>query len=88
MAPPRSPTVPYPMHVCSADGIVYDQKRAVWYGMPEIGEKLCCPSCGAAMEGGPPEPPIRIFFCYQCGTTYDKQRAAWYGLAYHVPGAR
>ena len=78
------PTVAYPMHVCTADGIVYDQRRSQWYGLGEIAEKLCCPACGARMETEPKVPPIRIFFCYQCGTTFDRTRGAWYGLSYHV----
>ena len=79
--------VPYPMHVCGNDGVVYDARRAAWYGMPEVGETLHCPGCGAGMEGEPKEPPTRIFFCYQCGITYDKGRGAWYGVAYHAPDA-
>jgi hypothetical protein len=75
--------VPFPMFVCAADGVVYDRRRDRWYGMPEVGEKLCCPACGGAMEVEPKEPPAQIFFCYQCGTTYDKPRSMWYGLAYH-----
>lgn len=82
-APPRT-TVPYPMHVCATDGVVYDQHRAQWYGLPTIEDRLCCPACGSRMEVEPKEPPVRVFFCYQCGTTYDKARAVWYGLAYHA----
>jgi len=82
---PSNPRVPYPMFVCAAEGVVYDQRRAQWYGLPEIGEKLHCPACGSAMEGEPKDPPVRIFFCYQCGTTYDRSRSAWYGLTYHHP---
>ncbi len=84
MAPPPRSTVAYPMHVCGTDGVVYDQARSQWYGLPQIGEKLCCPGCGSAMETEPKEPPIRLFFCYQCGTTYDRARGTWYGLAYHA----
>jgi hypothetical protein len=81
--PPRQP-VPYPMHVCATDGIVYDQKRGQWYGVPEVHDRLCCPACGNAMESEPKGGSPRVFFCYQCGTTYDKSRAAWYGLAFHA----
>ncbi len=87
MASPSQPAVAYPMHVCATDGVVYDQRRAAWYGLPTIGEKLCCPACGGRMESEPKEPPARLFFCYQCGTTYDKARGTWYGLAYHVASA-
>jgi hypothetical protein len=83
MTGPANPRVPYPIFVCAAEGIVYDQRRSQWYGMPEVGAKLCCPACGAAMEGEPKEPPVRMFFCYQCGTTYDRTRTLWYGLSYH-----
>lgn len=79
--PPR--TVAFPMHICAGDGVVYDQKRDQWYGVPEVGDHLRCPACGSPMESEPKEPPIRIFFCYQCGTTYDKHRSRWYGLSYH-----
>lgn len=82
--PPRA-GVAYPMHVCVADGVVYDQRRSTWYGLPEIGEKLCCPVCGAAMDHEPVEPPVRVFFCYECGTTYDRQRGVWFGVAFHEP---
>jgi len=84
MSGPTRPTVAYPMHVCAADGIVYDQRRGQWYGLPEIGDTLCCPACGNRMDAEPKTPPIRVFVCYQCGTTFDRSRAAWYGLAYHV----
>ncbi len=87
LSAPATARVPYPMHVCAADGVVYDERRTKWYGLPEIGEKLHCPACGSAMEGEPKEPPTRIFFCYQCGTTFDKLRSVWYGLAYHAPTA-
>lgn len=83
MAGPPKAAVAYPMHVCAADGVVYDTTRGQWYGIGEVGEKLCCPACGSGMESEPKEPPARVFFCYQCGTTYDKLRKAWYGLAYH-----
>jgi hypothetical protein len=83
MTDPKTPAVPYPMHICAADGVVYDRRRDKWYGTPEVGDKLCCPACGGAMDSEPTEPPIRIFFCYQCGTTYDKVRASWYGLSAH-----
>ncbi len=86
MASPRGRDVPFPMHVCAVDGVVFDEKRDRWYGLPEIGEKLCCPVCGQAMEGEPPEPPVRLFFCYQCGTTFDKGRSAWYGIVPHLAG--
>ena len=79
--PPK--VVPFPMHVCPVDGVVYDVRRSQWYGLPEIKEKLCCPACGSAMETEPKEPPVRVFFCYQCGTTFDRTRGAWFGLAYH-----
>lgn len=82
-APPTHAPVPYPMHVCATDGVVYDQKRSQWYGLPPIENRLCCPACGGRMESEPKEPPARVFFCYQCGTTYDKTRSSWYGLAYH-----
>lgn len=85
---PAPAKVPYPMHVCAADGVVYDERRGNWYGLPEIGDRLHCPACGSKMEGEPKEPPTRIFFCYQCGTTYDKVKGAWYGLAYHLPASR
>lgn len=80
---PSNPTVPFPMFVCVHDGVVYDLKRDLWHGLPEVDAKLCCPICGAAMDKEPKDPPHRIFFCYQCGTTYDKERASWFGLAYH-----
>jgi ribosomal protein L37AE/L43A len=85
--PKRGQVVAYPMHICASDGVVYDQRRGAWHGLPEIGDKLCCPACGSAMEGEPKEPPVNIFVCYQCGTTYDKGRKTWYGLAYHAPSA-
>lgn len=71
------------MHVCAADGVVYDQRRQAWYGLPEAGDRLFCPACGHAMESEPPEPPRRLFFCYQCGVTFDKVRNGWYGLTFH-----
>jgi hypothetical protein len=83
---PTRPAVPYPMHVCGADGVVYDERRDRWYGTPEeVGEKLHCPACGTTMEAAPREPPVRVYFCYQCGTTFDRVRGAWYGLAFHTP---
>ena len=85
MTGPAKPAVAYPIYVCSAEGVIYDLRRGQWHGLPEVGEKLCCPACGAAMEGEPKEPPTRMFFCYQCGTTYDKSRSVWYGLTYHLP---
>lgn len=84
MAGPQRSAVAYPMHVCGVDGVIYDQRRSQWYGLPEIGEKLCCPACGSRMDTEPKEPPVRVFFCYQCGTTYDRNRSTWYGIAYHV----
>ena len=86
-SPSRGPVM-YPMHVCAADGVVYDQKRGNWYGLPSIEERLCCPGCGNSMESEPRDAPARVFFCYQCGTTFDKSRGAWYGLAYHAPPVR
>ena len=86
--PPKGQIVPYPTHVCSTDGVVYDQRRQQWYGLPEVADKLCCPACGGAMEGEPHEPPVQMFVCYQCGTTYDKARKTWYGLVYHHSPAR
>jgi len=87
LTPPPGRQVAFPMHVCGADGIVYDEKRAMWYGLPEVGTKLCCPGCGAAMDGEPKEPPVRIFVCYQCGITFDRATTSWFGLAYHAaPG--
>lgn len=88
MGSPTKPTVQFPMHVCGVDGVVFDERRGSWYGLPEIDSKLCCPICGSAMEVEPKEPPVRMFFCYQCGTTFDKQRTSWYGLAFHLPTAR
>ncbi|MHB1435766.1 MAG: transposase family protein [Thermoplasmata archaeon] len=85
MAGPNRPVVPYPMFVCTIDGVVYDRKRQLWYGLPEIGEELHCPLCGAKMEGEPSQPPVRIFFCYQCGTTFDRSRSTWYGVAPQAP---
>ena len=82
---PPNPGVPYPIFVCTVEGVVFDQRRAEWHGIPESLEKLCCPACGHPMEREPKEPPVRMFFCYQCGTTYDRSRPAWYGLAYHQP---
>ncbi len=84
MAPPPRANVPFPMHVCATDGVVYDQRRAQWYGLPAIGPTLCCPACGQRMESEPKDAAPRVFFCYQCGTTYDKAREAWYGLVYHL----
>ncbi|HEV2231598.1 MAG TPA: hypothetical protein VGS18_05385 [Thermoplasmata archaeon] len=84
MAGPQRAAVAFPMHVCGVDGVIYDQRRSQWYGLPEIGEKLCCPACGARMDTEPKGPPVRVFFCYQCGTTYDRNRSTWYGIAYHV----
>ncbi|MGA7923140.1 MAG: hypothetical protein WCA77_04115 [Thermoplasmata archaeon] len=81
--PAAGRTVPFPMHVCAADGVVYDQQRDQWYGMPEIGNSLNCPACGGGMEFEPKEPPVRIFFCYQCGTTFDKMGGQWFGLSAH-----
>jgi hypothetical protein len=88
MRGPTAPTVPYPIHVCATDGVVYDERRAAWYGLPELTEKVACPGCGGRMEGEPNEPPVRMFFCYQCGITFDRNRASWYGLAYHLPQPR
>jgi hypothetical protein len=85
MTGPARPKLPYPMHVCASDGVVYDERRTTWYGLPEIERSVHCPACGAAMESAPKEPPVRVFFCYQCGTTYDRVRGTWYGLAYHRP---
>lgn len=86
IGPPSGRTVAYPMHTCAAEGVVYDERRGSWYGLPEIGDRLNCPACGGAMDAEPKEPPIRIFFCYQCGTTYDRLRGTWYGLtAHHNP---
>jgi ribosomal protein L37AE/L43A len=82
--PPHSTAVPYPIFVCAHDGVVYDLRREVWHGLPEVNAGLCCPICGGRMEFEPKEPPHRIFFCYQCGTTFDKERTAWFGLAYHL----
>ena len=83
--PSSASAVPFPMYVCGHDGVVYDRRRDSWHGLPEVGEKLCCPICGSSMEFQPKEPPHRIFFCFQCGTTFDKELSAWYGLAYHLP---
>ncbi len=83
MAGPAAPAVAFPMFVCPHDGVVYDQKRDLWHGLPEVDAKLCCPVCGGEMEKEPKDPPHRIFFCYQCGTTFDKERSSWFGLAYH-----
>jgi len=83
MTGPSKPKLPYPMHICAADGIVYDERRTQWYGLPEIGETLHCPACGSRMEGTPRDPPVRIFYCFQCGTTFDRVRQTWYGLVYH-----
>ena len=83
MAAPRSLQVPYPMFLCAIDGLVYDLKRDTWYGVPPVGDRLCCPICGNGMDAEPKEPPTRLFACYQCGTTFDKARTTWYGLAYH-----
>ena len=85
MAAPPNSRVPFPMFICANDGIIYDQKRTAWYGVPEIEGRLHCPACGSAMDSEPKVPPVRIFFCYQCGTTYDRTRSLWYGLAYHHP---
>ncbi len=86
MAGPANPAVAYPVFVCAADGVIFDQRRAEWHGMPEVRDRLCCPACGAPMEREPKDPPARMFLCYQCGTTYDRTRAVWYGLAYHAAG--
>jgi len=83
--PSSASTVPFPMYVCGHHGVVYDRRRDSWHGLPEVGEKLCCPVCGGAMEFQPKDPPHRIFFCFQCGTTFDKEQGTWYGLAYHLP---
>jgi predicted nucleic acid-binding Zn ribbon protein len=80
---PASPTVPFPIFVCPHDGVIHDQRRELWHGLPDAIPKLHCPICGAAMEFEPKDPPHRIFFCYQCGTTYDRERSAWFGLAYY-----
>ncbi len=87
LALPPGRSVPFPMHVCATDGIVYDERRSQWYGLPEVEAKLHCPGCGAAMEGEPPTPPSRVFVCYQCGITFDRATSAWFGLAYHSSGA-
>jgi ribosomal protein L37AE/L43A len=87
LAGPASPHVAYPMFACAVDGVIYDKRRAQWYGLPEVGSKLCCPACGSAMEVEPQDAAPLLFFCYQCGTTFDKSRQAWYGLAYHQPMA-
>ncbi len=71
------------MHICGTDGIVYDERRTQWYGLPEVETKLHCPGCGTAMEAEPPTPPVRVFVCYQCGITFDRPTSAWFGLAYH-----
>jgi len=84
MSGPSSGKVPYPMFVCGQDGVVYDQRRDAWHGLPEVREKLCCPICGGTMEVEPKQPPHRVYFCFQCGTTYDKEQGTWYGLAYHL----
>jgi hypothetical protein len=83
MVGPTVPDVPYPMFVCSIDGVVYDRRRDLWHGLGEVETKLICPVCGRAMEFEPKEPPARVFFCYQCGTTFDRARGSWFGLAYH-----
>lgn len=87
LALPPGRTLAFPMHICGADGIVYDEKRGRWYGLPEAPDRLCCPGCGAPMEGEPPEPPKRIFVCYQCGITFDRPAGAWFGLAFHAATA-
>jgi len=84
MSGPTSAKAPFPMFVCGYDGVVYDRRRDVWSGLPEVESKLCCPICGGAMEVEPKEPPHRVFFCFQCGTTFDRERTTWYGLAYHL----
>lgn len=88
MRGPASPAVAYPMFICATDGVVYDQRRDSWHGLPEVEGKLCCPICGNSMEREPKEPPHRIFFCFQCGTTFDRERSTWYGLAYHQTPVR
>lgn len=73
------------MYVCAVDGIVYDLRRADWYGFEEPGAKIHCPACGQSMEGEPKEGAASIVFCYQCGTTFDRGKNRWYGIAYHHP---
>ena len=80
---PRGGIVPYPMYVCTTDGVVYDQRRQSWYGLAEAGEHLACPACGHAMETEPSEGAPRLYFCYQCGVTFDKARNSWFGHTFH-----
>jgi hypothetical protein len=80
---PAAAEVPFPIFVCSHDGVIHDQRRELWHGLPDEPAKLHCPVCGAAMESEPKTAAARIFFCYQCGTTYDRERHAWFGLAYY-----
>ena len=80
---PPTPTVPFPMYICAYDGVIHDQKRDLWHGLPEAPSKFFCPVCGGVMEVEPKAPPHRIFYCFQCGTTYDRERTTWFGLAYY-----
>jgi len=87
MTGPPARSVPYPIHTCGIDGVVYDERRGQWHGLPEIDRKVFCPGCGAPMEAEPKDPPVRLFVCYQCGITLDRPRSAWFGLAYQSAGA-
>lgn len=86
MALPPGRSLPYPMHSCAVDGVVYDVRRQRWYGLPDLREGVYCPLCGSAMEGGASadEPP-KLLFCYQCGVTLDRSQSVWYGLVGHFP---
>lgn len=83
MSSPAPPNAAYPMHLCSVDGIVYDQHRNAWYGPVEPKRELHCPECGMKMEGEPKGAPT-MHFCYQCGVTFDRTRKVWYGLSFHL----
>jgi hypothetical protein len=85
LANPARAGSPYPMHVCTADGLVYDQTRNLWYGLPENLNAPHCPVCGMAMETESARGPPTLHFCFQCGVTYDGRRKAWYGVLGHAP---
>jgi len=80
---PARPGVAYPMHFCSVDGVVFDERRNLWYGFAEPPAQIHCPNCGLKLEGEPKDAPA-MYFCFQCGVTYDRSRKEWYGMSLHV----
>lgn len=82
MLAPAPPEAPFPMFVCTGDGVVYDKHRNQWYGLTEGGNRMLCPSCGQEMDAEPRGAPA-MHFCFQCGVTYDHAKNAWYGVSLH-----